>query len=831
MKLEAVEERKLPMDPIDLFQTLFHKEGYAYLRGIQEEVLKEWNDKRDERDVLCKMNTGSGKTLVSLMMLYSKMVEGVGTVLYLCPDKQLLEQAKIQAELYGIPVCEIEEGNQFPADFHNCKSILLCTFHRMFNAKSIFERDNISVGAIVIDDAHSCLDISREVTTLKLLSSHPISQRIIKLFEKDLIFQAPGSYRRLMDGDPYAKILKVPYWSWLDRKDEILAILNEYAEDKELLFKWGLIADDLLSFDCYIGPRGVEIAPIHVPFHNIRTFNEAKHRYILSATFEDQIDLIKDFGINKVSIINALVPRDRKDIGQRLILAPRRYDPNINDADMHKLAVEYSNDGVNVVVLVPSADKAKQWINVGGEILSGEHINVNIEKLKKSNGGLYILINRYDGIDLHANMCRILIIDGYPAFTSYKELYTEMRLDSVKASLKAQIIEQGLGRAVRSGSDYCTVYLMGNDLLQFLGNNYNLQFFTAVTRKQLEIGLSLLDGQSKDNSLVTIRETTDLCLTQSPEWRAYHSQELSGVESDKLNDEKIKNLNIAQAENDAIDLYRSRNYQAAKEVILKRIIEINDLTGKQNGWYFQLAAQFLYMDNKPASNDLQIKASKTTPHMFQTALGHNYTKISANEEQSSNVLKFISQFNKSHDFKIYLEEVLGSLIFSPDVNSSKFENALANVGRILGYYAQEPESDFGNGPDVLWGMTDNHYLILEAKSMAIHGEITRENIGQLLQSGEWFKTRYGAGMSHTLVTLQAPSIKGWNVNPSENSKVIDENSLNKLRENLAQFVNGIVSHGTIAITSLQIAKLLGAHNFTPIAFRETYLTKIVLKKK
>jgi len=51
-------------------------------------------------------------------------------------------------------------------------------------------------------------------------------------------------------------------------------------------------------------------------------------------------------------------------------------------------------------------------------------------------------------------MCRVLILDGYPAFTSLKELYSEMRLESVKASLKAQIIEQGLGRGVRSGSDF-----------------------------------------------------------------------------------------------------------------------------------------------------------------------------------------------------------------------------------------------------------------------------------------------------------------------------------------------------------------------------------------
>ena len=175
-KLQENEKVNIPVDPIDLFQTLYHHEGYAYLRGIQEEVLKEWHNKREQRDVLCKMNTGSGKTLVSLLMLYSKLVEGVGTALYVCPDKQLLEQAKKQAALYGIPVCEIESGNQFPNEFHNGKSILICTFHRLFNAKTIFERDNIKIGAVVIDDAHSCLHIAREMTTLQLSSDHKASK-------------------------------------------------------------------------------------------------------------------------------------------------------------------------------------------------------------------------------------------------------------------------------------------------------------------------------------------------------------------------------------------------------------------------------------------------------------------------------------------------------------------------------------------------------------------------------------------------------------------------------------------------------------------------------
>jgi replicative superfamily II helicase len=830
-KLEASAERKLPVDPIDLFQTLYHTEGYAYLRAIQDEILRAWHLRREERDILCKMNTGSGKTLVSLMMLYSKITEGVGTGLYVCPDKQLLEQAKQQAILYGIPTCEIEEGNQFPADFHNGKSILLCTFHRLFNAKSIFERDNIKIGAIVIDDAHSCLDIAREMTTLKLTHDYKLTQRLIKLFEDDLKFQAPGSFNMLMAGDPFAKILKVPYWSWLNKRDEVLSLLTEFSSDSELKFKWGLISDDLASFDCYVGPKGVEIAPIQVPYYSIRSFNEAKHRYILSATFEDQIDLIKDFGLDKNSIINALIPRDRKDVGQRLILAPKRFDPKIADVQMHNLASEYSKKGVNVVVLVPSWDKAIPWITIGAKNLSDGDVNSNIENLKTVKGSLSVLINRYDGIDLHGEMCRILIVDGYPGFTSYKELYSELRLDSVKASLKAQIIEQGLGRAVRSGSDYCTVYLMGNDLLQFLGNKFNLQYFTSVTRKQLQLGLTLLDDQDKTDSLKTISETTDFCLSQNEAWRQYHSEFIYDAESEELSAEKIKNLNIAQIEKDAINLFRQRNYGAAKDKILNDIIDNLELTNKQKGWYFQLAAQLQYLDNKPASNDLQLRASALAPHMFTSTIGHNYSKISANEEQSSNVLKFISQFDKSQDLKIYCEDLLQNLQYNPDISSIKFENALANVGRLIGFDAQEPENEFGNGPDVLWVMTDNHYLILEAKSMAIHNEITRDNIGQLLQSGEWFKKTYGSTVNHTLVTLQIPKIKGSNVNPSENTKVMDENCLVKLRENLTQYVNGIVDHGIRNISKTQIAKLLGTQNFLPNQFREHYLANISTRRK
>lgn len=54
------------------------------------------------------MNTGSGKTLVALLILQSCLNEGVGPALYVVPDKFLVEQVKTQADALGIKVTDTE---------------------------------------------------------------------------------------------------------------------------------------------------------------------------------------------------------------------------------------------------------------------------------------------------------------------------------------------------------------------------------------------------------------------------------------------------------------------------------------------------------------------------------------------------------------------------------------------------------------------------------------------------------------------------------------------------------------------------------------------------
>lgn len=59
---------------------------------MQSEVLDQWFTRRIEKDLVIKMNTGSGKTLVGLLLLKSCINEGKFPAFYVAPDPYLVKQ-------------------------------------------------------------------------------------------------------------------------------------------------------------------------------------------------------------------------------------------------------------------------------------------------------------------------------------------------------------------------------------------------------------------------------------------------------------------------------------------------------------------------------------------------------------------------------------------------------------------------------------------------------------------------------------------------------------------------------------------------------------------
>src|SRR5437868_5962231 len=65
-----------PLDPEEIYESSDRAADTCPLRPAQISVLKEWfAERREAKDLIVKMHTGQGKTLIGLLILQSKMNE------------------------------------------------------------------------------------------------------------------------------------------------------------------------------------------------------------------------------------------------------------------------------------------------------------------------------------------------------------------------------------------------------------------------------------------------------------------------------------------------------------------------------------------------------------------------------------------------------------------------------------------------------------------------------------------------------------------------------------------------------------------------------------
>lgn len=97
-KLRTLKKKATPADPLEIFRRLPKPPGINDLYTSQAEVLETWYERRNQRDVVLKLHTGGGKTLVGLLMAQSTSNETSEPVLYLTPTTQLVNQTLEKAK-------------------------------------------------------------------------------------------------------------------------------------------------------------------------------------------------------------------------------------------------------------------------------------------------------------------------------------------------------------------------------------------------------------------------------------------------------------------------------------------------------------------------------------------------------------------------------------------------------------------------------------------------------------------------------------------------------------------------------------------------------------
>ena len=770
------------INPREIFMSLPNRK-YDYPRDVQTEVWTQWMEKREEKDMIIKMNTGSGKTIVGLIILMSCIREDKKPAMYVVPNKFLMKQVIKEAESLGIPVTE----NSDDVGFITGEKILITNIYKLVNGKTVFGKrsngNNLKIGSILIDDVHACINDIESQYTIEIANGEDTYTRIYKMFEEDIKQQYPNRVIDINNGIPGVNIL-VPYWAWQEKSTEIYKIIIEDNENTDVQMKLPLFRDYFHLCNCVISTEKIEISPKSININEIEGFKRAERRIYMSATIVAIDSLISKCGIKNYPK-NVIKPQYSDDMGERFIIFPQIINKEITDDEI-KYKLKKMSKQHNVVVITPSDIRRKYWEDVADISVDKYNLEEVVENLKNSHLGLIVMSNKYEGIDLPNKACEILVTDGIPnSKRKYDEVEQQIIGNSDKIlNKKIQLIEQGMGRGVRSSGDYCAVVLMGQGLVSTLYAEGYMEKMSNITKNQIKLS-DQIAKQLANKPIDEIFDSLEYCLQRDPDWIATSKSILSQIEYK----DEVEESNIENTLTECFELAKHEQYNECTKMLEELINrqEDNEIKGYLK---MQLAEYYNFID-RSASQEILKSAYNLNSKVTKPISGINFKKDTNKiNKQVENIINFI-QRNKE-DFNniiIKLNAILSNLVFV-EGTSKLFEKAIKDVGEFIGIESERPEEETGIGPDDLYWIGKEYAMIIECKNeVKKENNICKHDCNQLNGSYEWYNSKYEkTGIEGIPIMIHPSNIYNRECTPNKKTRIITEVELNRLKDNINKFI-------------------------------------------
>lgn len=796
---------ELPSTLAELFRQLDRKTTHTSLRPAQIAALAALDVQLSERDIIMKLSTGSGKTVIGLV--YSEMMRRKckgEPVVYLCPTKQLVDQVISAGQAIGVAVSTFPAVG-LPFEALSGETVLACTYDKLFTANSVFESKSIRPSTIVMDDVHAGAERVRKYFTVPVPPE--FFNKLRKILHPLCADSDSATWDGIAKGDQGASY-EVPYWVWSKVSGEVSRLLATAKDRPPLLFTWGNISRYIELGRCCISGVSAEIA-LHVPpVEDIPSYAGAKHRLFMSASIKDVSSLISSLACDPSAYPRLIEPLEDEGAGERMILPTSLIDPSVKGQDIamacRLLALE-----TNVVVLTSSVAQAKKWTDAGATLAQTNEVDGALEVLRTTNKNFYVFPQRFDGVDLPDQACRILVIDGIPSgdrIIDHVDAYRQK--DSPEYVVRTiNKFEQALGRAVRSSADYAAVILVGPDIASFIGQKKVASLFEERTRLQVDLGRDLAIKSGKDGKPISavIAEMARALLLRNDGWReAYRSRVI--VDHKQGRSETLTAYeDAALALRDAWNFAKAKNFQGA----VTRLREASNVSLHpiQKAELLYWVSTYLHQFDPAQASDAYksvFNANFKFPRP-EKMVNRKYTRLT---DQARSVCDIYSDFASANAALARIDEVKIKLAY--ESNAETVERGLFELGEMLGATSKRPEKETGRGPDVLW-LFDDCSACIEAKNMK-DTPIHKTEAGQLVLSMEWCDQQLAAN------TPKPVAVFATNINTADRPedisfapRLLTESFAMDVIDRLKSLVIGLSFEGPLFTDPTIISKKLLEH--------------------
>lgn len=481
-------------------------------------------------DVAAQLPTGSGKTLVALLIAEWRRLKFGERVVYLCPTNQLVNQVAQQAnETYGIRVIPFTGSvkaytGEDKALYRGSQAIAVTNYSSLFNSNPFFDDPHL----IILDDAHAGEQYVAANWTIDLKGYKPEDQQLFNAI--------CGCIRPHLDEISFLRLTsspdsssesswvdKIPYQKSLLFHNDLEKVIAANVGEHEARHAWKFLSGNLSACNIFLTSQGVTIRPYLAPTFSHAPFADAKQRIYLSATPGEGGELERVFCRSHIARLTPPAGSERHAIGRRFFLFPERGLDDDEQEEMIKKLVP-NNRILAITGDNKTGEAYKEFFrtNTSATVFSASDIEASKKVFIGSCPAVAVLANRYDGIDFPGDECRITLLIDIPTAVNPQEKFFMAKLAGNRiydARILTRII-QSFGRCTRSSTDYGIVVVFGDRIVSFLEKKDRQEYFHSELQGELLFGLT----ESSDTTLSNTLENIDHFLAQNAEWKGAESE-------------------------------------------------------------------------------------------------------------------------------------------------------------------------------------------------------------------------------------------------------------------------------------------------------------------